>query len=152
MAGSINKVILVGNLGGDPEIRTMQNGSKVANLRMATNERWRDRNSGEMNERVEWHRVVIFNERLIDVAEKFLKKGSKIYLEGQLQTRKWTDNQGQEKYSTEVLLNRFRGELQMLDSRSEGSGTSFEAADPLEGGSESGQFSSETDLDDEIPF
>ena len=152
MAGSINKVILVGNLGGDPEIRTMQNGSKVANLRMATNERWRDRNSGEMNERVEWHRVVIFNERLIDVAEKFLKKGSKIYLEGQLQTRKWTDNQGQEKYSTEVLLNRFRGELQMLDSRNDGSGTSFEAADPLEGGSEAGQISSETDLDDEIPF
>jgi len=156
MAGSINKVILIGNLGRDPEIRSMQNGNKVANLRVATSERWRDRTSGEMQERTEWHSVVIFNEHLLGVAEKFLKKGSKIYLEGQLQTRKWTDNQGQEKYSTEIVLNKFRGELQMLDSRSDSGGSSYSAA-PIPASSDSGggdmeRASADADLDDEIPF
>jgi single-strand DNA-binding protein len=120
MAGSVNKVILVGNLGRDPEIRTMQNGGKVAQLSVATSETWRDRNTGERQERTEWHRVVIFNERLLEVAEKFLKKGRKVYLEGELQTRKWTDNQSQERYTTEVVLQRFRGELVLLDSAREG--------------------------------
>lgn len=159
MAGSINKVILIGNLGRDPEIRTMQNGNKVANLRVATSERWRDRTSGEMQERTEWHSVVIFNEHLLSVAERFLKKGSKVYLEGQLQTRKWTDNQGQEKYSTEVLLNKFRGELQMLDSRGDGGGSSYDAAPASSSSSESNPSGGDTeyagadaDLDDEIPF
>ena len=159
MAGSINKVILIGNLGRDPEIRTMQNGNKVANLRVATSERWRDRTSGEMQERTEWHSVVIFNEHLLSVAERFLKKGSKVYLEGQLQTRKWTDNQGQEKYSTEVLLNKFRGELQMLDSRGDGGGSSYDAAPASASSSESNPSGGDTeyagadaDLDDEIPF
>ncbi|MBO6558965.1 MAG: single-stranded DNA-binding protein [Nisaea sp.] len=122
MAGSVNKVILVGNLGRDPDIRTMQDGNKVVNLSVATSETWRDRNSGERKERTEWHRVVIFNENLAKVAEQFLRKGSKVYVEGQLQTRKWTDQSGQEKYSTEVVLQRFRGELQMLDGRGEGGG------------------------------
>ena len=159
MAGSINKVILIGNLGRDPEIRTMQNGNKVANLRVATSERWRDRTSGEMQERTEWHSVVIFNEHLLSVAERFLKKGSKVYLEGQLQTRKWTDNQGQEKYSTEVLLNKFRGELQMLDSRGDRGGSSYDAAPASSSSSESNPSGGDTeyagadaDLDDEIPF
>ena len=159
MAGSINKVILIGNLGRDPEIRTMQNGNKVANLRVATSERWRDRTSGEMQERTEWHSVVIFNEHLLSVAERFLKKGSKVYLEGQLQTRKWTDNQGQEKYSTEILLNNFRGELQMLDSRGEGGGSSYDAApasssssDSHSGGGDMEHAGADADLDDEIPF
>ena len=148
MAGSINKVILVGNLGRDPEIRTTQSGMKVANLRVATSERWKDRNSGEMQERTEWHSVAIFNEHLVSVAERFLHKGSKVYLEGQLQTRKWTDQQGQDRYSTEVVMNRFRGELQMLDSRGEGGGGSFG------GGGNDGGFSGGAgdDLDDEIPF
>ena len=110
MAGSVNKVILVGNLGRDPEIRSMQDGGRVANLSLATSETWRDKTSGERRERTEWHRVVIFNEHLLGVAEKYLHKGSKVYLEGQLQTRKWTDQQGQERYSTEVVLQRFRGE------------------------------------------
>ncbi len=122
MAGSVNKVILVGNLGRDPEIRSTQDGTKIANLSVATSETWRDRNSGERRERTEWHRVVIFNDRLVDVVEKFLRKGSKVYLEGQLQTRKWTDQQGMEKYTTEVVLQRYRGELTMLDGRSEGGG------------------------------
>jgi single-strand DNA-binding protein len=122
MAGSVNKVILVGNLGRDPDIRTMQDGNKVVNLSVATSETWRDRTSGERKERTEWHRVVIFNENLAKVAEQFLRKGSKVYVEGQLQTRKWTDQSGQEKYSTEVVLQRFRGELQMLDGRGEGGG------------------------------
>jgi single-strand DNA-binding protein len=120
MAGSVNKVILVGNLGRDPEIRSLQDGSKVANLSVATSETWRDRESGERRERTEWHRVVIFNDRLADVAEKYLRKGSKVYLEGQLQTRKWTGQDGQDRYSTEVVLQRYRGELTMLDSRSGG--------------------------------
>ena len=122
MAGSVNKVILVGNLGRDPEIRSTQDGLRIANLNLATSESWRDRVSGERKERTEWHRVVIFNERLVEVAEKYLRKGSKIYIEGALQTRKWTDQQGQEKYSTEVVLQRFRGELTMLDGASGGRG------------------------------
>ena len=130
---SVNKVILVGNLGRDPEIRTPQNGMKVANLRVATSERWKDRNSGEMQERTEWHSVAIFNERLVGVAELFLHKGSKVYLEGQLQTRKWTDQQGQDRYTTEVVMNKFRGELHMLDNRSaeKPAASSELPADPL---------------------
>src|SRR5262244_409239 len=120
MAGSVNKVILVGNLGRDPEIRSTQDGMRIANLAIATSESWRDRVSGERKERTEWHRVVIFNERLAEVAEKYLHKGSKVYIEGQLQTRKWTDQQGLERYTTEVVLTRFRGELTMLDGRGEG--------------------------------
>src|ERR1700759_2974905 len=127
MAGSVNKVILVGNLGKDPEIRTLQSGTKVANLSVATSETWNDRQSGERKERTEWHRVVIFNERLADVAEKFLRKGSKVYVEGALQTRKWTDKDGQEKYTTEVVLGKFRGELTMLDGgKGGGEGGGFE--------------------------
>src|SRR6516164_8577343 len=114
MAGSVNKVILVGNLGRDPEIRSMQDGNRVANLAVATSESWRDRVSGERKERTEWHRVVIFNERLAEIAEKYLKKGSKVYLEGALQTRRWSDQCGQERYTTEIVLSRFRGELTML--------------------------------------
>ncbi|MBK8158212.1 MAG: single-stranded DNA-binding protein [Rhodospirillaceae bacterium] len=124
MAGSVNKVILIGNLGRDPEIRATQDGTKVANLSIATSESWRDKSSGERREKTEWHRVVIFNERLVDVAERFLKKGSKVYLEGQLQTRKWTDQSGAEKYTTEVVLQRFRGELTMLDGKGEVGGMS----------------------------
>src|ERR1700743_349583 len=120
MAGSVNKVILVGNLGRDPEIRTLNSGDRVANLSLATSETWRDRASGERREKTEWHRVVIFNDNLVKVAENFLKKGSKVYLEGSLQTRKWTDQSGVEKYSTEVVLQKFRGELTMLDGRSGG--------------------------------
>src|SRR5499433_923577 len=111
MAGSVNKVILVGNLGADPEIRSLNSGDRVANLRIATSETWRDRGSGERKERTEWHRVVIFNDNLVKVAESYLKKGAKVYVEGAIQTRKWTDQQGQEKYSTEVVLQKFRGEL-----------------------------------------
>jgi len=115
MAGSVNKVILVGNLGRDPEIRSTQDGMRIVNFTLATSESWRDKMSGERKERTEWHRVVIFNERLGEIAEKYLKKGSKVYLEGALQTRKWTDNSGQERYTTEVVLQRFRGEMTMLD-------------------------------------
>jgi len=122
MAGSVNKVILIGNLGKDPEVRSMQNGGKVVNLSIATSETWRDKNSGERQEKTEWHRVVIFNEKLGEVAEKYLKKGAKVYVEGALQTRKWTDNSGTEKYSTEVVLQRFRGELTMLDGGRSGGG------------------------------
>jgi single-strand DNA-binding protein len=124
MAGSVNKVILIGNLGRDPEVRTMQDGRKVVNLTIATGESWRDRTTGERKERTEWHRVVIFNDRLGDVAERFLKKGAKVYLEGQLQTRKWTDQSGQEKYTTEVVLQQYRGELTMLDGRGDSGGGS----------------------------
>src|ERR1041385_8151518 len=122
MAGSGNKVILVGNLGAEPEVRTLPSGNKVVNLAVATSENWRDKNSGERREKTEWHRVVIFNERLAEVAEKYLRKGSKIYVEGALQTRKWTDQSGQERYSTEVVLQRFRGELTMLDGKGGGRG------------------------------
>ena len=159
MAGSVNKVILVGNLGREPEIRTTQNGMKVAKLRVATSERWKDRNSGEMQERTEWHSVAIFNEHLVGVAERFLHKGSKVYLEGQLQTRKWTDQQGQDRYTTEVVMNRFRGELQMLDSRGDGGGGGSYGGGPsggsFGGGGNDGGFGgggSGDDLDDEIPF
>lgn len=119
MAGSVNKVILVGNLGNDPDIRTMQSGGRVANLSIATSESWKDK-SGERQERTEWHRVVIFNDNLVNLAQNYLRKGSKVYLEGQLETRKWQDQNGQDKYSTEVVLRPYRGELTMLDSRSGG--------------------------------
>ncbi|HML42147.1 MAG: single-stranded DNA-binding protein [Hyphomicrobium zavarzinii] len=122
MAGSVNKVILVGNLGRDPEIRRTQDGRPIANLRIATSETWKDRNSGERREKTEWHSVVIFNENLCKVAEQYLRKGSKVYVEGQLQTRKWQDQQGQERYSTEVVLQGFNGQLTMLDGRAGGSG------------------------------
>lgn len=116
MAGSVNKVILVGNLGADPEVRTFQNGGKVCNLRVATSERWRDKNTGENRERTEWHTVAIFNDRLADLAQQYLRKGSKVYLEGQLETRKWQDQSGQDRYSTEVVLRPFKGEMTFLDS------------------------------------
>ena len=169
MAGSVNKVILVGNLGADPEIRRLSSGDPVVNLRIATSETWRDRQSGERQERTEWHRVVIFNEQLAKVAEQYLKKGAKVYIEGQLQTRKWQDQSGQDRYSTEVVLQKFRGELQMLDARGEGGGgqVSYDRA-PRSGGSDFGQsgpsdFGSRgsssgggrgasRDLDDDIPF
>ncbi len=166
MAGSVNKVILVGNLGRDPEIRTTQGGTRIANLSVATSETWRDRASGERKERTEWHRVVIFNDRLVDVVERYLKKGSKVYLEGALQTRKWTDNSGQERYTTEVVLQNFRGELTMLDGRSGGGGESG-GFEPDDGGMASGGSGGSgasggggaprgrgggQDLDDEIPF
>ena len=122
MAGSVNKVILVGNLGRDPETRQTQDGRPIVNMSVATSENWRDRQTGERRERTEWHRVVIFNERLAEVAQNYLRKGSKVYLEGQLQTRKWTDQSGQERYTTEVVLGRFRGELTMLDSRADSGG------------------------------
>ena len=126
MAGSVNKVILVGNLGKDPEIRTLTSGDRVANLTIATSETWRDRNSGERKEKTEWHRVVIFNDNLVKVAENYLKKGSSVYIEGSLQTRKWTDNSGVEKYSTEIVLQKFRGELTMLGGRGDGGGAMAE--------------------------
>ena len=162
MAGSVNKVILVGNLGKDPEIRTTQAGSKIVNLSVATSESWNDRASGERKERTEWHRVVIFNERLADVAERFLRKGRKVYLEGALETRKWTDQSGQERYSTDVVLRNFRGELTLLDSArgaeaspSEGGGFSRErapAARPAAKAAPSWEAPKGGDLDDEIPF
>lgn len=121
MAGSVNKVILIGNLGKDPEVRSMQSGDRVASFPVATSERWKDKASGERKEKTEWHKVAIFDERLVDIAEKYLRKGSKVYLEGQLQTRKWTDQSGQERYTTEVVLQRFRGDLTLLDAKSDGS-------------------------------
>ena len=154
MAGSVNKVILVGNLGRDPEVRSTQDGTKVANLSLATSENWKDKNSGERREKTEWHRVAIFNERLVDVAEKYLKKGSKVYIEGQLQTRKWTDQSGQVRYTTEVVLNRFRGELTMLDGRGGGgadAGDGGGMSEPAAQGGRSGMAGG-GDLDDEIPF
>src|SRR5712692_1188562 len=144
MAGSVNKVILVGNLGRDPEIRSTQDGVRIANLNLATSESWRDRNSGERKERTEWHRIVIFNERLVEIAEKYLRKGAKIYVEGALQTRKWTDNAGVEKYSTEVVLTRFRGELTMLDPARDGgrAGAGGGAGDPSYDEADAGSFGS----------
>ena len=126
MAGSVNKVILIGNLGQDPEVRTFGNGGKVCNMRIATSETWRDKNSGERKERTEWHSVAIFSEPLVRVAEQYLRKGSKVYVEGQLQTRKWQDQSGQDRYTTEVVLTRFRGELTILDGRGEGGGAQME--------------------------
>ena len=169
MAGSINKAILIGNLGRDPEIRSTQDGTKIANFSVATSENWRDRSTGERRERTEWHRVVIFDEKLTEIAEKYLRKGSKVYVEGQIQTRKWQDQSGQEKYTTEVVLNRFRGTLTMLDSRrdSEGGGDYGGGGGGGGGGAPSGGSGgggggsggggggpapSGGDLDDEIPF
>ena len=134
MAGSVNKVILVGNLGRDPEVRSFQNGGKVCNLRIATSETWKDRNTGERRERTEWHSVAIFSEPLARIAEQYLRKGSKVYIEGQLETRKWQDQSGQDRYSTEVVLRPYRGELTLLDARGEGGGGGY-------GGGQSGGYS-----------
>jgi single-strand DNA-binding protein len=139
---SINKVILVGNVGRDPDVRTTQDGTKIVNLSVATSESWKNRNSGERKERTEWHRVVIFNDRLAEVAERYLRKGSKVYLEGQLQTRKWTDQSGVEKYTTEIVLQRYRGELQMLDTRAPTGDYPDKAR----------QDPPQEDFNDEIPF
>jgi len=153
MAGSVNKVILVGNLGRDPEIRSLNSGDRVANLRVATSEQWRDKASGERRERTEWHNVAIFNDNLVKVAENYLRKGSKVYIEGQLQTRKWQDQQGQDRYTTEVVLQRFRGELQMLDTKGSGGGDYGGGYDDEGGSSSSGGGKKEDfELDDEIPF
>ncbi|MFN3538130.1 MAG: single-stranded DNA-binding protein [Brevundimonas sp.] len=159
MAGSVNKVILVGNLGRDPEIRNLPSGEKVANLSLATSEQWRDKASGERKEKTEWHRVVVFNENIVRVIENYLKKGSTIYVEGSLQTRKWTDQQGVEKYSTEVVLQKFRGELTMLGGRSEGGGASGPRDDDgyssgfSTGGANKPSGPKESyDLNDDIPF
>lgn len=174
MAGSVNKVILVGNLGRDPEVRHTQSNQKVVNLRIATSERWRDRQSGENKERTEWHSVVIFNENLADIAERYLRKGSSVYVEGQLQTRKWTDQSGQERYTTEVVLSRFRGELTLLGGRGDSggdmggpsdygedaygggpaprSGPAGRGAPSGAGGGRGRQPSVADELDDDIPF
>jgi len=164
MAGSVNKVILIGNLGADPEVRTFQNGGKVANLRIATSETWKDKNTGERREKTEWHTVAIFSEGLVRVAEQYLKKGSKVYIEGKLQTRKWQDQSGQDRYSTEVVLNGFDGTLTMLDSRSEGGGGGYgggSSGGGYGGGSSGGGYGGSSggapsgggnDMDDEIPF
>jgi single-strand DNA-binding protein len=167
MAGSVNKVILVGNLGKDPEIRSMQDGTKIVNLTLATSETWNDKSSGERKEKTEWHRVVIFNDRIADVAERFLKKGAKIYVEGALQTRKWTDKAGDERYTTEVVIGRFKGELTMLDTRGGGGGGDMgeggytprertparaPAAAAAGGPSWDAPRGGASDLDDEIPF
>jgi single-strand DNA-binding protein len=150
MAGSVNKVILVGNLGKDPEVRRMQSGDAVVNLSVATSETWRDKASGERKEKTEWHRVVIFNKNLAEVAEKYLRKGSKVFLEGSLQTRKWTDKDGADKYSTEVVLQNFRGELVMLDTRGEG-GSAMTRSSAAPNDSAPGNFD-RSEMDDEIPF
>ena len=174
MSGSVNKVILVGNLGADPEVRSLSDGSPVVNLSVATNRRWTDRASGERRERTEWHRVVIFDEKLTEIAQNYLRKGSKVYVEGELQTRKWTDNQGAERYTTEVVLARFRGQMTMLDSRAEsealggpaaggpaagGPGPAVGGPGPAAGGPEAGgpapgppAAGGGADLDDDIPF
>lgn len=171
MAGSVNKVILVGNLGADPEIRRLNSGDPVVNLRIATSETWRDKNSGERREKTEWHNVVIFNDNLAKVAEQYLKKGAKVYIEGQLQTRKWQDQTGQDRYTTEVVLQKFRGELQMLDTRGEGGGGQVSYDRGGQGGGRGSDFGQSgpgddrgsrggggggggygRDLDDEIPF
>ena len=154
MSGSVNKVTLVGNLGRDPEVRAMQNGEKIVQLSVATSDRWKDKSSGEQRERTEWHRVVIFNDALGKIAEQYLKKGSTVYLEGQLQTRKWTDQQsGQEKYTTEVVLQRYRGELTLLGSRPENQISNDQQDAEID---QSNQISMSediaSDLDDEIPF
>ena len=158
MAGSVNKVILVGNLGADPEVRSTQDGREIANLRIATSETWKDRNSGERKEKTEWHRVVIFSEGLVNIAKNYLRKGSKIYVEGQLQTRKWTDQSGQEKYSTEVVLQGFNAVLTMLDGKREGGGGSYGDEGGYSQQSSSGGSAprpsapQRQELDDEIPF
>lgn len=159
MAGSVNKVILVGNLGADPEVRTFQNGGKVVNLRIATSETWKDRNTGERQERTQWHSVAIFSEPLGRIAEQYLRKGSKVYIEGQLETRKWQDQSGNDRYTTEVVLRPYRGELTLLDSRGGGSGGGGGGGGYAPGpqqGSGGGGFDSGApaggDIDDEIPF
>jgi single-strand DNA-binding protein len=165
MAGSVNKVILIGNLGADPEIRHTQDGRAIANLRVATSESWRDKSSGERREKTEWHRVVIFNENLAKIAEQYLKKGSKVYIEGSIQTRKWEDQQGQERYTTEIVLQGFNGQLTMLDGRRDGAGAGeadqrgggdFGRSGPFTGGGKGGGgkggASFDKELDDEIPF
>lgn len=158
MAGSVNKVILVGNLGADPDIKRTQDGRPIANLSVATSDTWRDKNTGERREKTEWHRVVIFNEGLCKIAENYLKKGSKVYLEGQLQTRKWQDQSGSDRYTTEVVLQGFNSALTMLDGRSEGGGSDYSRAqDNRSGGSDFGQSGPRDsvpagDIDDEIPF
>ena len=166
MAGSVNKVILLGNLGRDPEVRQTQDGTKIVHLAIATSERWRDRNSGEQREKTEWHRVVIFNDRLGEVAEKYLSKGRQVYIEGQLQTRKWTDQSGQEKYTTEIVLQRFRGELTLIGGRGDdmggggGGGGSYGGGQfggggggsSSSSGGSSGGGGGYSELDDEIPF
>ena len=153
MAGSVNKVILVGNLGKDPEIRRTQDGRPIANLSVATSETWRDKATGERKEKTEWHRVVIFSEGLAKVAEQYLKKGAKVYIEGQLQTRKWTDQSGVEKYSTEVVLQGFNSTLTMLDGRGgDGGGDRMERAPAMAGAGEGSRSFQRADLDDEIPF
>ena len=157
MAGSVNKVILVGNLGADPEIRRTQDGRPIANFNVATSESWRDRNTGERREKTEWHRVVIFNEGLCKVVENYLKKGSKVYLEGQLQTRKWQDKEGQDRYTTEVVLQGFNSTLTMLDGRGEGAGDFAAPSNTGDFGqtgpaSRSPAPASGDDIDDEIPF
>jgi single-strand DNA-binding protein len=169
MAGSVNKVILVGNLGRDPEVRNTQDGGKIVQLSVATSESWKDRGSGERKERTEWHRVVIFNDKLGEIAERYLRKGSKVYLEGALQTRKWTGQDGVEKYTTEVVLGRFRGEITLLDGRGEGGGGAgggygggYGGGDPSHepaggssgsrGGGRTDPSSPPPDFDDEIPF
>jgi single-strand DNA-binding protein len=151
MAGSVNKVILVGNLGRDPEVRSFANGGKVVNLRIATSERWRDRNTGENKERTEWHSVAIFNENLGRIAEQYLRKGSKVYLEGQLETRKWQDASGQDRYTTEVVLRPFRGEMTLLDGRGDAAGAAGGDYDQDRGYGGGNRGTSNT-IDDEIPF
>jgi single-strand DNA-binding protein len=157
MAGSVNKVILVGNLGADPEVRTLPSGNKVVNLSVATSDNWRDKNTGERKEKTEWHRVVIFSEGLVRVAEQYLKKGSKVYLEGQLQTRKWQDQSGQDKYSTEVVLQGFNSNLTMLDGRGENGGDSAGFSSPparteVRRPSASAPAFESGGMDDDIPF
>ena len=153
MSGSVNKVTLIGNLGRDPEIRAMQNGDKIVQLSIATSDRWKDKNSGEQRERTEWHRVVIFNDALGKIAEQYLKKGSTVYLEGQLQTRKWTDQQsGQDKYTTEVVLQRYRGELTLLGSRPDNQINNEYNKPEIDQSGEPPISDIASDLDDEIPF
>ena len=157
MSGSVNKVILVGNLGADPEIRRMNSGDQVATLRIATSDTWRDRNTGERRERTEWHSVVIFNENLVKVVEQYLKKGAKVYIEGQLQTRKWQDQNGNDRYTTEVVLQKYRGELQMLDSRGDDGGSKAatnnqNSAIGSQYAAQKGRTSYQAPLDDDVPF
>ena len=159
MAGSVNKVILIGNLGKDPEIRTFQNGGKVCNFSIATSENWKDRNTGERQERTQWHNIAIFSEPISNVAEQYLKKGSKVYIEGQLETRKWQDQSGNDRYSTEVVIRPYGGSLTMLDSRSDGYGLSSDQESVQNQMSKPSSMQTEPndsegigDLDDEIPF
>ena len=150
MAGSVNKVILIGNLGRDPEVRTFQNGGKVCNFSIATSETWKDRNSGERQERTNWHNIAIFNENLAQIAEQYLRKGSKVYVEGQLETRKWQDQAGNDRYTTEVVLRNFRGELTLLDGRNEDNNSNFSETASID--DESSDKVLTSDIDDEIPF